>query len=315
MLKLSMAAPRLTHDQRENLVLADLQGSFPNFAGPSLSWIKVPEGQDPPDFISAGQRGAVGLELVEWLDGEQMGAAKTRESQRERIQRILTHDWEKEYQPKHFRGAFPSPLADLRIAGADEPVLRQEFFACAADVDRAWSGNLEIWGGSLYQTEFPGYPVLERYISAIRYIGGEPHGLCWIGEQGDGGAFDPNVPVETLRQALDSKVRAYSTPEKQKHLKAHGLTELNLLVHGSFNIYAYNTPSGHLSLEEIGRRGASYYAALTERHTFNRVWFFHSLDTADELNQLLGFAPGEGRVRWLAQLWPEFRIYSGPVEG
>jgi len=315
MLKLGMPAPRLTHDQRENLVLADLEGSFPNFAGHAQSWIKVLDGQDPPDFISAGPRGAIGLELVEWLDGGQMGSAKARETQRDRIQQILSLDWKNEYQPKHFRGAFPSPRADQRIALADEPLLRREFFACAADVDSNWSGNPEVWGDSYYQTEFPGYPVLERYVSAIRYIGGEPHGLCWIGEQGDGGAFDPNVPVESLKQALHSKASDYSTPEKQAHLKAHGLTELNLLVHGGFNLFAYNTPRGHLTLEEIARHGAGFYAAHAQQHIFNRVWLFHSLDSADELNQMLGFAPGAGSVRWLAQLWPEFRIFPGSVEG
>lgn len=70
-------------------------------------------------------------------------------------------------------------------------------------------------------------------------------------------------------------------------------------------------PSGHLTLEEIARRGADYYAANALRHIFDRVWFFHSLDGQDDLNQQLGFAPGEGHVRWLAQLWPEFRVYLG----
>ena len=139
--------------------------------------------------------------------------------------------------------------------------------------------------------------------------------MNWIGEQGDGGAFDPNVPVESLKQALDSKLSDYSTPEKQAHLKAFGLTEFDLLVHGGFNIYAYNTPSGHFSLEEVARRGADYYAAHAQRRIFNCVWFFHSLDPADELNQLLGFAPGVARVRWLAQLWPHFRIFPGSVAG
>jgi len=164
-------------------------------------------------------------------------------------------------------------------------------------------------------TEFPGYPLLRKYFSAIRYIGGEPSGLNWLGEQGDGGAFDPNIPVDSLKQALDSKLSGYSKPEKQAHLKTHGLSELDLLVHGGFNIYAYNTPPGLLSLDEIAQRGADHYAAHTQRHVFNRVWLFHSLDSADELNQLLGFAPGEGRVRWLAQLWPHFTIFPGSVAG
>jgi hypothetical protein len=90
--------------------------------------------------------------------------------------------------------------------------LREEFFACVADVDRNWSIKADGWGNSHYQTEFRGYPLLERYFSAIRYIGGAPHGLCWIGEQGNGGAFDPNAVVETLKNALKSKVSDYSTP-------------------------------------------------------------------------------------------------------
>ena len=242
-----------------------------------------------------------------------MGPAKARESQREQIHRVLSHEWEQYYQPKNFCRAFPSPQGSKRISRAEEQPLRQEFFACAAEVDHAWVADSDHWGNSYYQTEFPGYPLLGKYFYAIRYIGGEPHGSLWIGEQGDGGPFDPVVPVETLKQALDSKLGDYSAPEKQAHLKAHGLTEFNLLVHGGFNIYAYNTPSGHLSLEEIARRGADYYAAHRKRRVFNRVWFFYSLDTADELNQLLGFAAGEGRVRWLAQLWPEYRIFPGSV--
>jgi hypothetical protein len=119
------------------------------------------------------------------------------------------------------------------------------------------------------------------------------------------------LPVETLKQAVDVKLVEYSTPEKLAHLKNHGLTELDLLVHGGFNVYAYNTPTGHLTLEEIAQRGAEYYATRLLRHIFDRVWFFHSLESADDLNQLSGLAPGEGRVRFLAQLWPALMIYPG----
>ena len=240
-----------------------------------------------------------------------MTPAKTRESQRERVQRLLAEGWEREYQPQHFRGVFPSPVAGLGIAAADEAQLRREFYAHAADVDRGWLADRDRWGSSDCRREFSGYPLLTKYFDSINFVGGEPHGLCWIHQDGDGGAFDPNLPVETLKQAMKGKLIEYSTPEKQAHLKTHGLTELDLLVHGGFNAYAYNTPSGHLTLEEITRRGADYYAAHPQRHIFDRVWFFHSLDTADDLNQRIGFAPGEGRLRWLAQLWPNLIVYPG----
>lgn len=307
-----MCPKRLSHEQREMTVLTVLEASFPNFTGSSVVWTQLPQGQDPPDFVGVDSRGSIGLELVEWLDGKQMSPAKARERQREQIHRLLTRDWETQRKPRHFRAAFPSLRPSDRIQRKDETSLRKEFFECVAMVDRAW-GSAERWGNFYYQTEFRGYPLLEKYFSSIRYIGGEPHGLCWIGEQGDGGAFDPNAVVRTLNRALEGKVSYYSEPDKQAHLKGHALAEINLLVHGGFNAFAYNTPAGHLSLEEIARRGARYYASLAARNTFNRVWFFHSLDAADQLNQLMGFAPGEGRVRWLAQLWPDFRIYPGSV--
>ena len=293
-------------------MLTDVENYFPNFAGQTSLWVKVPDGQDPPDFTSTDSRGVIGLELVEWLDGDQMGPAKTRESQREQILRILTPDWEKEYQPKNFRGAFPTLIGTQRVSRRDELPLRRQFYAYSAEVDRNWSADPEHWGNSYHQTEFSGYPLLTKYFSAINYIGGAPHGSCWIGEDGDGGAFDQFAPVETLKNALDSKLAAYATTEKQAHLKAHNLAELDLLVHGGFNVYRYNTPAGP-TLEEISRLGAEFYATHPLRDTFNRAWFFHSLDTADSLNQELGFPPGYGRVRWLAQLWPDFRIYPGSI--
>src|SRR5258707_7649182 len=151
-----MAAPRLTHEQREKVVLDDLQTSFPNFAGPPLSWTKVPQGQDPPDFVSRDSCGAIGLEFVEWLDGSQMGPANARESQRDQIQRVLAHDWESQYKPQHFSCAFPSPRGNERIERNHELPLRLEFFAYAGEIDRTWSANTDDWDNSRYQTEFPG---------------------------------------------------------------------------------------------------------------------------------------------------------------
>jgi len=124
-----MVAPRLSHDQRENIVLTELEKSFPNFTGQNLTWVKVPDGQDPPDFISQGPSGPIGLELVEWLDGGQMGPAKTRESRREEVHSLLTLDWESRFRPKHFRAAFPWLAGTEKISRNDQPRLREEFFS------------------------------------------------------------------------------------------------------------------------------------------------------------------------------------------
>jgi hypothetical protein len=305
-----LMAAKLTHDQREQLVLTDLNASFPDFAGVPLSWTKIPDGQDPPDFLGIGPTGRIGLELIEWLDGGQMGPAKTREARQKEVLRVLRTNWKAEYRPQRFRGAFVR-VGESKIVAADEAGLRREFFRCAAEVDRTWLTNPKRRGIAFELNDFTGYPVMQASFTAIRYIGGDPHGFCWIDVDGDGGAYDPGVTVNTLTQALDKKLSDYSTPEKQAHFGAHALCELNLLVHGGFNAFAYNSPSGPLSLERIAQSGAAFYAAHPQRQIFNRVWFFDSLDSADYVNQLLGYPPGFGRVRWLAQLWPSFSVYPG----
>jgi hypothetical protein len=309
--RILMPTPRLTHFQREQAVLNDLETHFPEFACQPSSWAPIPEGSDPPDFIGTGRAVRIGLELVEWLDGDQMSQAKRRESIRDQIVRLLARDWEREYRPQNFRAAFIEDREE-RIVSADAERLRAEFFSCAANVDRAWVTNEERFGGSYYQNEFPGFPLLGKYFLGIRYLGGEPHGLRWMDVSGDGGAFDPSRTLSALKDGLDAKMDSYFQLEKQRHLAAHGLDELCLLVHGGFNAFAYNTPSGPLSLDDIAKLGSAFYGAHPRRELFSRVWLFDSLDTADEINQAIGFPAGYGRVRWLAQLWPEFRVYAGP---
>jgi len=60
---------------------------------------------------------------------------------------------------------------------------------------------------------------------------------------------------------------------------------------------------GRLHAGMSGDRGR-FSAAHPKKELFDRVWFFRSLYSADEINSLVGFTAGAGRVRWLAQLWP-----------
>jgi hypothetical protein len=43
---------RQNHCSRERLILTDLEQHFPDFAGHSLPWSKVPGGEDLRDFLS-----------------------------------------------------------------------------------------------------------------------------------------------------------------------------------------------------------------------------------------------------------------------
>jgi hypothetical protein len=241
-----------------------------------------------------------------------MGPAKGRESQRERIRHVLGDDWEEKYRPNNFNIAVVLPIWGQRVTSSDEIAFRREFLAYSEYIDKTWETHPE-WGSRVrcHKIHEAEHPAMAKYVRAIRFIQGRPHGFCWIDVEEDAGAYDPAVSAETIEQALEKKLGLYSTREKQAQLEARGLTELYLLVHGGFNTFRYNTPSHPLSLEQIARRGAGFYAKHPHRRIFNRVWFFDSLTSADEINQLLGYPPGYGRVRWLAQLWPEFSVYAG----
>jgi hypothetical protein len=242
-----------------------------------------------------------------------MTSAKGREAKRREVLRILRNNWEDEYRPQNFKGAFIH-VGSERIPPSDEAGLRKEFFERAAEVDRTWDTNPKRRGIVYEETELPRHHLVDTYFVGIRYIGGKPHrAVCWIDVDGDAGACDPFVPIETLQAAMDKKLKDYGTSEKQLHLKAQNLAELNLLVHGGFNAFAYNTPS-FLPLEDIAKSAATFYAAHPKRDIFNRVWIFDSLSSADAINELMGYPAGYGRVRWLAQLWPDFRVFRFGVK-
>jgi hypothetical protein len=296
-----------THYNRELATLNDLQINFPDFTGMGLSWVHNPD--DPPDFIAQGLSGPTGLELREWLDGQQMSAAQHREDQREHLMKILGDGWEQEYRPINIALASVEPHWGLKIAAAEEVALRQEFYKCAAQVDQTWLTNPDRFGHGYYQTEFLGFPLMTKYLGAIRYIEGSPYNSVWFQIEPDGGQYDPGDSVQRLEDALEDKLVKFAKPDRQAKLAKHGIVETFLLIHGGWNAYVSNSPHHPLGLDEIAKRGAKCYAAHAQRNMFSRVWFFESLNSADEVNALFGMPASTGRVRWLAQVWPILRVY------
>jgi hypothetical protein len=304
-----MATTTSSHFIREQSVLTDLEASFPNFTGKALSWVH--NSDDPPDFIAKTPAGVFGLEFREWLDEQQMNDAQGRDRQRKHLMTVIAKDWEREYQPKNILLASIDPRWGLRIASSDENLLRQEFHKCVAEVDRGWLVNPERIADRYHQMTFPTYPLMGTYFQAINYTGGSPLGVCWIQPEEDGGAYDSMAPVRALEDALEAKLAKFAKPGWQARLAKHNLVEHYLLIHGGWNAYKSNTPLYPLRLEQMAKRGAEFYATHQHRDLFNRVWFFDSLDSADDINALFGWPAGMGRVRWLAQLWPTFTMHEG----
>ncbi len=308
-------ATATSHFAREQTVLNDLEGSFPNFTRNVLTWINNPD--DPPDFLAQGRGGTYGLEFREWLDGGQMTEAQGRDKQRRRlIGDVLGTNWEKEYQPKNIVLVTIEPYWGKKIPSKDEAPLRQEFYKCVAEVDQTWFTNPERHAptDTYHQMEFPAYPLMSTYFQTIIYVGGGPPMALWFQAAEDGGAFDSGVPIQTLEESLEDKLVKFAKPDWQTRLARHNLAEHYLLIHGGWNAYKSDTPYHPLRLGDIVKRGAEFYAAHPQRGLFSGVWFFDSLDSADDINALFGLPAGMGRVRWLAQLWPKFSVYEGSKE-
>lgn len=289
--------------------MRELRASFPDFAG-DCAWSQVAD--DPPDYIAATPLGQVGLELTEWLDGGQMGAAQARKSQRDSLRKLIADGWKTEYQPEHLSSVVISPVWGAKVSRQDAVELRKEFWICSEMVDRAWATNPKRVGNSL-RVDCNSYSVMSKYVQFLRYRSGtqgwRKHGYCWIDLEEDGGACDPRVVIQTLEQAIEKKVALYVDPLRQAHLAAKKLNRLELLVHGGFNLYAYNTPRGSLSVEEISRAASAYYLQQpASRRIFDRIWLFNSLNPACDLNELIGFPREAGLLRWLAELWPNLNV-------
>ena len=91
-----------------------------------------------------------------------MTTAKARETQRDHVYRVLAKDWKNEYKPRNLTNAFLA-IRNENIPQRDEAALRKEFFAYAAEIDRAWSTNPDRMGKTLLQLEFPGQPLMQKY--------------------------------------------------------------------------------------------------------------------------------------------------------
>jgi hypothetical protein len=282
---------------REEIILEDLNQHFPEVFHPLTPWKLLSRGEDPPDAIGISVGGKhVGLELTEWLHGDQMTRAKGREAMRKDLARIL--DWKNHPKPQNFQIAIVGPRWGTRVKQSDAVSLCREFHAAIYWADNNWESESRWPPVILMGPDLQTYPVLNKYVACIQFLPGKAgdltqYGISWIDFQLDGGAYDPNVASQALIESISDKAAYYETAERVAHLERQELDELLLLVHGGFNQAAYNTPfhAPWKSLTDVAREAAFYCAANST--PFNQVWLFHSL----------------GNQRSLAQLSPEFHFH------
>src|SRR5439155_11295752 len=241
--------------EHEKALFAAFLEVAPDFAGERLAeWHQPDDEREFPDIKGVSVSGKkIGVEIGEWLNEEEIQAAKQKERLEEGFLNVIGDQGPNPTQ--HIRYVWLRPKS--RIAQADGPTFREQLFACILECDRRWP-NERYWkaGHQLVGDELAAYPLLAKYLNAIKLWPAENGGKWeknWITFPMRGGFFDRETMLKPLRELVTEKIGHYAAERT-------GFGDLSLLV--IYNLAAiYNSP------------------AETPFHTFD--------DAAVELKQLI----------------------------
>jgi len=143
------------------------KNAHPNFAGRPL--ISVQWGGDPPDVLCLDAHGIrIGVELVQWVNGQQMAASKAQYDVEESYNVVIQS--ESVQQPADIGMIFI--YAKISLAAKNTATFRKEIYDCIAQV----AARYPEWGnpqGYVF-TDFTGYPCLAAHLEAwisIQHVG------------------------------------------------------------------------------------------------------------------------------------------------
>ena len=276
---------RLREDLRtkEELIFDAFNRAQPDFAGRPVDWEL---GADPPDILCIDDEGKrVGVELVEWLNEEQMKSSKIRERMEDSFMEVIRS---KEIPPPSNIGLVwlsTKSLTPLRQADAED--FRKELLSLIERVDSDWGKNEDCNSPQGYfHRDFSGYPYLDRYLGSLRFWPRSRFntslGVRWVRFPNPTYAYTPQDAIDALREQLNKKT------SKASYLDLHqrqNLDELYLLLYYDQG-WIYNTPfnAPGFGFREIAEIAAQ--AAANNHGVFQKIFLFNSLYGDQEAVQL-----------------------------
>ena len=122
--------------EHERALFAAFLGVAPEFAGERLAdWQQPKDESDFPDIIATSVTGRkIGVELGEWLNEDEIQAAKHKERLEEAFLDAIGDQGPNPTLYIRFVWLHPKPKA--RIAPADRARFREQLFACILECDR-----------------------------------------------------------------------------------------------------------------------------------------------------------------------------------
>lgn len=291
----------------EEQVVAFIASAFPGFLDGTL--FRAVD-TDPPDFLGTSADGRrIGLELTSWLNGDQVAAARGRDSMRRDLLRVI--DWEKHPRPRNFGFAVIMPRWNEKIRRNHYQALCREFHSATRDVDDRWrllrDGHWrtllpeERFSFETSQSDLERYPTLRKYVLSIWFTEPQESNTLfqesWVSTIQDGGLYDPMWAIQALTKAVESKVDRYREKDRKACLDAQNLHKFYLLVHvnpaRSSDNTPYQTCAQVMASPVEGLADAARIATAgidTRTKVFDGIFLLYHLWGA----------------QWLAQIWPDF---------
>jgi hypothetical protein len=270
-----------TKREHERALFAAFLEVAPEFSGERLADWKQPEDErEFPDIVATSVKDRkIGVEIGEWLNEEEIQAAK----QKERLEETFLNAIGDQGQnpTRNIRYIWLRPKSNARIASADRSGFRDQLFASILECDRRWPSE-RFWkvGHQLSGEELTPYPMLAKYLNAIKLwpADGGQWERNWITFPMRGGFFDRETMLKPLRKLVTEKIGHYSATRT-------GFDDLSLLV--IYNLAAiYNSPV-ETPFHTFDDAAAELKQVIAEnRGPFDRVFIYIALEPGARVLQV-----------------------------
>jgi len=216
--------------EHEKAIFQAFMKVSPEFAGEKISkWHQPADETDFPDIVCTSQSGRrIGVELGEWLNEGQIGAAKGLDRiQKSMLEAIGTQG---DNNTEYIYHVWLFPKAKARVKTQDADPFREELFSYIQEVVRRWAQE-RFWqspqGFRAGAEDLSNHPALRKYLKGMRLFPSHwydvkrpnslkvkqkwPPGQNWIFFRARGGAFSQNTMLHPLFKLLSGKKKHYSS--------------------------------------------------------------------------------------------------------
>lgn len=257
------------------------------FAGrPIKDWQR---GGDPPDVLCLDSNGErIGVELMQWVNEQQMAVSKARYALEESYLRIIRSP--DESPPENLGLIWLRAKDRTRLDPTRATEFREELYGCVRQVNDAWSLHPEWNDPQGYDFEdFTGYPCLAQHLDGLHFMCPQRFkpglGAEWITFPAHGGAYTPLRMRDALLENVRKKIMKYSQPQNQQKLKGQQLDEFHLLAYYDEAVL-HNSPyhAPGVGFREIAGVVARELATTT--HPFDKVFLFSPIEKSQKVLQV-----------------------------